>query len=316
MKTSSISFIAPAFNEKDSLPELISELHQAGKNLNIPYEIIIVDDGSTDGSFDYLKLKTKEDKKLHVICHRRNLGKAAALHSAFQQAKGEIFITLDSDLQNDPNEIPKMLEKMAEGYDVVSGWKFDRPDNLEKRLPSKFFNFITRKLSGLKLHDFNSAIKIYIREAAKSLKLYGELHRYIPVLLNSQGFKIAEIPTHTRPRKYGETKYKGKRYLRGMLDLITVLFLTKYNRRPLHLFGGLGISLSFMGLIILIYLAILRLFFHQSIGTRPLLIFGIFIALVGVQLVFTGLLAELLVRSSDHDNLPIRAEWNGNEPLV
>jgi len=316
MKINSISFVAPAFNERPSLPELIAELHQTGAKLDIPYEIIIVDDGSNDGSFEFLKNQAGVDKKLHVINHRKKLGKATALYSAFQKARGEIIITVDADLQNDPAEIPKMLAKLDEGYDVVSGWKFDRPDNLEKRLPSKFFNFVTRKLSGLQLHDFNSAIKVYTQESARSLKLYGELHRYIPVLLSSQGFKITEVPTHTRQRKYGETKYKGKRYLRGLLDLLTVLFLTRYDRRPLHLFGGLGLFLGLVGTIVLIYLAILHFGFNQSIGTRPLLMFGIFVALVGLQLTFTGLLAELLVRSENHNNLPIRAEWNGDEPLV
>lgn len=316
MKISSISFVAPAFNEKQSLAELIAELHQVGAKLNIPYEIIIVDDGSNDGSLEFLKNQAREDRKLHVISYRKKLGKATALYSAFQKARGEIIVTVDADLQNDPAEIPKMLAKLDEGYDVVSGWKLDRPDNLEKRLASKFFNFVTRKLSGLQLHDFNSAIKVYTQESARSLKLYGELHRYIPVLLSNQGFKITEVPTHTRQRKYGETKYKGKRYLRGLLDLLTVLFLTRYDRRPLHLFGGLGLFLGFVGTIILIYLAVLHFGFNQSIGTRPLLMFGIFTALVGLQLVFTGLLAELLVRSENHNNLPIRAEWNGDEPLV
>ncbi|RJO59292.1 glycosyltransferase [Candidatus Parcubacteria bacterium] len=313
MKFNSISFVAPAFNEKASLPELIAELHQVARRMNLPYELIIVDDGSQDGTLEYLKAQAEIDKRLHVISLRRCSGKAAALHSAFQKAKGDLVVTLDADLQNDPNEIPKLVEQMHNGFDVVSGWKQDRPDGIEKRWPSKFFNYVTRKLSGLPLHDFNSGLKVYTQEAVKTLRLYGELHRYIPVLLHAQGFKITELPTHTRPRKYGETKYKSKRYWRGLLDLLTVLFLTKYNRRPLHLFGGLGLILSFLGVAILVYLAVLRLGLGQSIGTRPLLIFGVFLALVGLQLIFSGLLAELLIRSARDEMPPIRAELNANE---
>lgn len=316
MTPRSISFVTPAFNERQSLPELFAELHAFAKTLTIPYEIVVVDDGSTDGSQAYLREQALTDARLHPIILRRNMGKASALQVGFQRARGEVIVTLDADLQNDPAEIPKLLEKIAAGADVVNGWKFDRPDNLEKRLPSKFFNAITRKVSGLQLHDFNSAIKAYTRTAAQSLVLYGELHRYIPILAHTQGFSVVEVPTHTRVRKYGETKYRGARYLRGFLDLLTVLFLTKYNRRPLHLFGGIGASMTFLGSVILLYLVGVKVFTGAAIGTRPLLTFGIFFALVGLQLIFTGLLAELLVRSVDRDSVPVRDEWNGDGELV
>ncbi len=317
MRTYSVSFVCPAYNERQSLPELIRELHTLGGNLRVPYEIVIVDDGSHDGTPEYLEECAASDARLHPIILRRNMGKATALAAGFQRARGERIVTLDADLQNDPAEVPKLLEAMErERVDIVTGWKFDRPDNLEKRLPSKFFNVVTSKLSGLALHDFNSAIKVYTRAAAQSLDLYGELHRYIPVLAHHLGFRIIEMPTHTRERKYGETKYKGKRYFRGFFDLLTVLFITKYSRRPLHLFGGLGLGIGFLGVLAVLYLLGVKFIGGQSIGTRPLLTFSIFAILVGLQLVVTGLLAELFVRQSGQRTLPIRDEWNGTQPLA
>lgn len=315
MEFRSYSFIAPAFNEKQSLPELISELHGIGNKLGKPYEILIVDDGSSDGTLDYLESVSKNDFRVHPVILRRNFGKATALAAAFQRARGEVFITLDADLQNDPEEIPKLISKLSEGYDLVNGWKFDRPDSIEKRLPSRFFNIVTKIFTKVHLHDFNSAIKAYTRECAQHIELYGELHRYIPVLAHSSGFRITELPTHTRPRKYGETKYKAKRYFRGFFDLLTILVLTKYSRRPFHLFGGLGFTFLLVGIIILLYLAVIHFFQHAAIGTRPLLTFGIFVSLAGLQLAFTGLLAEMLVRSTHRVDPPIRAEWNGHGEL-
>jgi glycosyltransferase involved in cell wall biosynthesis len=315
MEYQSFSFVAPAFNERQSLPELIAELHSVGKQLAKPYEILVVDDGSTDGTYAFLDAAAKSDPQLHPVILRRNFGKAAALAAAFRRSRGDVIVTVDADLQNDPAEIPKLIAKLNEGFDLVNGWKFDRPDSLEKRAPSRLFNTVTRFFTGVRLHDFNSAIKAYTRECAQHIELYGELHRYIPVLAASAGFRITEMQTHTRVRKYGETKYKGKRYFRGFFDLLTILVLTKYGRRPLHLFGGLGITLSIVGLGILLYLSIVHVFFHKAIGTRPLLTFGIFFALAGLQLTFTGFLAELLVRSSNHTDVPIRAEWNGNGDL-
>jgi len=316
MKLSSISFVAPAYNERESLPELIAELHDVGKTLGLPYEIIIVDDGSRDGTANFLETTAVADARLHPIILHRNLGKASALATAFQRARGAAIVTLDADLQNDPNEIPKLLEQLGPAADIVSGWKFDRPDGLEKRAASRLFNSVTRWVTGLPLHDFNSGIKAYTREAAQRLELSGELHRYIPVLADSLGYRITEVQTHTRPRKYGETKYKGKRYVRGFFDLLTVVFLTKYVRRPLHFFGGLGLTLGLVGGAMLVYLAVIRLFGGQPIGTRPLLTFGIFFVLVGLQLVMTGLLAELLTRAVGQKFPPIRAEWNGHGDLA
>jgi glycosyltransferase involved in cell wall biosynthesis len=317
MKQHSVSFVCPAYNERESLPELIRELHELGRTLGVPFEILIVDDGSNDGTKKYLQELAEKDPVIHPVILRRNSGKATALYAGFQRARGELIVTLDADLQNDPSEIPKLIAAMNEQeVDIVTGWKFDRPDSLEKRLPSRFFNFVTRRLSGLKLHDFNSGIKLYTREAAQALELYGELHRYIPILAASQGFRIAEVQTHTRERKYGVTKYRGNRYFRGFFDLLTVFFLTKYNRRPLHLFGGIGLTIGGIGAILLVYLAAIKIFAHQAIGTRPLLTFAIFFTLVGLQLIFTGLLAELLVRGTSHRQMPIRNEWNGDGPLA
>lgn len=317
MTRRSVSFVCPAYNERESLPELVRELHTLGQTLGVPFEILIVDDGSTDGTRQYLHELAAQDPGVHPVVLRRNSGKATALHAGFQCARGELIVTLDADLQNDPSEVPKLLTVMVEQeVDIVTGWKFDRPDSLEKRLPSRFFNLVTRKLSGLQLHDFNSGIKLYTREAAQALDLYGELHRYIPMLAASLGFSIAEVQTHTRERKYGKTKYHGKRYFRGFFDLLTVLFLTKYNRRPLHLFGGIGLTIGGIGTVLLVYLSLLRIIGHQAIGTRPLLTFAIFFTLVGLQLIFTGLLAELLVRGAPHRQVPIRSEWNGDGPLA
>ncbi|MEK7631355.1 MAG: glycosyltransferase family 2 protein [Patescibacteria group bacterium] len=317
MKPRSISFVAPAYNENASFPELIAELHAVGQKLGIPYEIIIVDDGSTDGSAAQLARIASTDSKVHPIILRRNMGKATALMAGFQHSRGDVVVTLDADLQNDPNEVPKMLERLAQGdADIVSGWKFDRPDHLEKRLPSRFFNYITSHFTQLQLHDFNSGIKAYTRTAAQALDLYGELHRYIPVLASQLGFTIVEVQTHTRERKYGETKYKAKRYLRGFFDLLTILFLTKYSRRPLHLFGGLGALIGGLGMVAVAYLLVVKIFAHQAIGTRPLLTFGVFAILVGLQLFMTGLLAELFVRHSGARQLPIRDEWNAAGPLT
>mgnify|MGYP001608387990 CR=1 FL=1 len=316
MKPRSISFVAPAFNERESLPELIAELHAVGASLGLAYEIVVVDDGSTDGSAAYLAQQAASDAQLHPIILRRNMGKATALMSGFQRSRGEVIVTLDADLQNDPQEVPKLLERLAKGdADIVSGWKFDRPDHLEKRIPSRVFNFFTSHFTNLQLHDFNSGIKAYTRTAAQALDLYGELHRYIPVLAYQLGFNIVEVQTHTRERKYGETKYKAKRYLRGFFDLLTVLFLTKYSRRPLHFFGMLGASIGTLGFVAVAYLVIVKIFAGQSIGTRPLLTFGIFAILAGLQLTVTGLLAELLVRNAGTRQLPIRDEWNAQDPL-
>ncbi len=315
MQKRTLSFVCPAFNERESLPELITELEALGTLLQVPYEIVIVDDGSTDGTANFLAERSLITPHLYGISLRKNYGKATALYVGFQQARGEVVVTLDADLQNDPNEVPKLLAELG-NFDIVSGWKFDRPDVFEKTFASRIFNGITRRVSGLPLHDFNSGIKAYTREAAQSLVLYGELHRYIPVLANAQGFSITEVKTHTRERKYGETKYRSKRYARGFFDLFTVLFLTKYARRPLHFFGSFGTILSVVGIGILLYLTGVKVFAHQAIGSRPLLTFGVLFTLVGIQLFFTGLLAELLVRTNSPRLLPIRHEWRRDGPLT
>ncbi len=317
MMQRSVSFVCPAYNERESLPELITELRTLANQHGYQYEIIIVDDGSSDATAQYLRREAQADSRLHPIILRRNMGKATALHVGFQRSRGDVVVTLDADLQNDPGEVPKLIARMDEsGADIVTGWKFDRPDTLEKRLPSRVFNAVTRTLSGVRLHDFNSGIKVYTRSAARALDLYGELHRYIPILAHQQGFTTVEEQTHTRQRKFGETKYKGKRYFRGFFDLITVLFLTKYSRRPLHFFGGIGALLGVAGSLAVAYLLGVKFIGGESIGTRPLLTFGIFAILIGLQLVVTGLLAELIVRHVGQRQLPIRDEWNGSGPLA
>ena len=289
-----LSVIIPLFNEEKSLSSLYRELKAILKHSGKSYEIIFVDDGSNDNSWSVLERLHAQDKDIRGIQFRKNSGKAAALSAGFKCAEGKVIVTMDADLQDDPGEIPEFVKKLDEGYDLVSGWRFKRRDPLSKTLPSKIFNNLTSMLTGIRIHDFNCGFKAYREEVVKDIQVYGELHRYIPVLAHWKGYKIGEIKVKHHPRSHGKSKYSLERFFRGLLDLVTVMFLTRYMRRPLHLFGSIGLLLFSVGLIINIYLAVLW-FLGQGIGARPLLFLGVLLMLIGFQIVSTGLIGEILI---------------------
>jgi len=305
-----LSIVIPLFNEEASLQPLLEELQTVLQSLPHSYEIIFVDDGSTDGSFSTLqRLHEKDPAHIHVISFRRNFGKTAALSVGFKRARGEIVVTLDADLQDDPHELPKLLQKLEEGYDLVTAWRERRQDPPSKTIPSRIFNNTVALLTGIKLHDFNCGFKAYRRQVVRELKLYGDLHRFIPVLAYWKGFTIAEVPVAHRPRRFGHSKYGWQRMARGFFDFLVVLFLTHYLRRPLQLFGTLGAISFLIGIILGLYLTYLRLF-GPGIGWRPALFVDVLAIVVGVQLVSMGLLGEMLRNFAyrSEDEYSIRTE--------
>ena len=292
-----ISIVVPLFNEQDSLKELYSELKTNISNYE--YEIIFIDDGSSDNSWSILKDICKHDEKIKVIKFHNNYGKSDALSEGFSKAKGDYIITIDADLQDDPKEIKSIIKKIDEGWDLVSGWKRNRKDPLNKTLPSKLFNFITGWFTGLKIHDYNCGLKGYKKSVVKSLNLYGGLHRYIPAIAIQNGYKVTEIEVHHRPRKYGETKYGSKRYFDGFFDLITVLFLGKYTYQPLHFFGFIGILGTTLGFFIELYVLYLKYFLGEPFQLHfALLMLGILFIVIGIQFFSIGLIGDMIVRSS------------------
>jgi glycosyltransferase involved in cell wall biosynthesis len=289
-----ISFVIPCLNEEESL-ELLYEGIIA--NISYDYEVIFIDDGSTDRSREVIRRLHEKDEKVRMIAFRKNFGKAAALQAGFQNCRGDIVITMDADLQDEPAEINSFIDKIHEGYDVVSGWKFRRNDPLEKRLPSKLFNKVTAVLSGVKLHDFNCGFKAYRRDVVKSISIYGELHRYIPVLAHRKGFKITEIKVKHNERRFGKSKYGVERYLRGFFDSLTVAYFSRYYDKPMHFFGRLGLISGFVGFLVCLYLAIIWLM-GQPIGNRPLLMLGVLLIVVGMQFFSMGLIGDILMENS------------------
>jgi glycosyltransferase involved in cell wall biosynthesis len=292
-----ISFVVPTLNEEPSLKKLYGLIVEHCTKAGHDYEIIFVDDGSTDGSNALLKEMHAQDSQVKVISFRRNFGKAAALMAGFDKAEGEIVFTMDADLQDDPVEIPRFLEKLDEGYDLVSGWKYPRLDPISKTAPSKLANATIRMGTGIKLHDFNCGFKAMRKEVAKEIKLYGELHRYVPVLAHWRGFSVTEIKVKHHPREFGKSKYGMRRLFRGLFDFITVVFLIRFTHRPLHFFGMLGLVPLTLGVLIDGYLAVLWLA-GQSIGNRPLLTLGTLLLMIGVQFFSIGLLAEMFSYST------------------
>lgn len=288
-----LSIIIPAFNEKESLPILLEKIREAVDPLNLAYEIIVVDDGSADGTDRILRELKPKYQQLKAVIFRKNYGKSAALSEGFKLAQGNNFITMDADLQDDPGEIPNLLNKLNEGYDLISGWKKKRHDPISKTVPSRLFNFITSKLSGIRIHDFNCGLKAYRKEVLDTIKVYGELHRFIPVLAHWQGFRVGEIPVQHHPRKYGKSKFGINRFFHGLLDLITVLFLTRYRTSPAHIFGMMGLFTFSLGILIEIYMTVIW-FMGQGIGRRPLFFLGILLIIVGAQFILLGLLGEML----------------------
>jgi glycosyltransferase involved in cell wall biosynthesis len=296
--TLELSVIIPILNERENLPQLYQRLTEVLTRMNRAYEILFVDDGSSDGSAEFCRNLVESDPRVVLLELRRNFGKATALQAAFQVAKGEIIVTMDGDLQDDPVEIPRFLEALGDNVDLVSGWKKNRQDPLTKRLPSKVFNYVTSLLTGIKLRDFNCGFKAYRREVVHSLNLYGELHRYIPVLAYANGFRVGEIPVNHHRRSHGKSKYSFERFIRGAFDLLTVLFLGSFKRRPLHLFGLIGLALFGLGLAIDSYLSFLWITGIAYIGHRPLLILGTLLIIVGIQVVIFGLLAEMVTAAT------------------
>ena len=277
---------------------LFDELQSALEPLGREWEAIFVDDGSTDGSFAALTRLHAGADNVRVVRLRRNFGKAAALVAGFDQARGDTIVTLDGDLQDDPFEIPRLLAKLDEGFDLVSGWKAHRRDPLSRRVLSRIFNSVTSRFSGVRLHDMNCGLKAYRAEVVHGLRIYGELHRFIPVLAHYRGFRIAELGVNHRAREHGRSRYGVERYLRGFLDLLTVSFIGRYRQRPLHLFGGLGLLLGAAGAAILVYLTVMKATGH-AIGQRPLLTLGVLLVVVGMQFFSLGLISEMI--TSHHE---------------
>jgi len=292
-----VSVVIPVYNERESLPELLDELTSV-LEYEDNYELIFIDDGSTDGSLKYLKDQAKSSEGITVISFLRNYGKSAALSEGFKRAKGDYIITIDADLQDDSHEIPKLIKILEDGYDLVSGWKKNRRDSLSKRLSSKFFNFTTRFLTGIKIHDFNCGLKAYRESLAKALDIYGGMHRYIPILAEKKGFRVREVVVNHRPRKYGATKYGSERYFHGLFDLLTVLFLNRYTRRPLHLFGIFGLLSMLTGFIANIWVVYMKYALGEPFQRHiALLVFGVMLLILGVQFISIGLLGEMIAQT-------------------
>ena len=292
-----ISLVIPLLNEEESILPLINEIRKALKTLNKPYEVIFVDDGSTDSSLKNIKDAAKTDNRIKFVSFRKNYGKSAALQVGFKIATGDAIITMDADLQDDPHEIPTLLKKLDEGFDLCSGWKKQRFDPFIKKYSSRFFNFVTRIMSGIKIHDFNCGLKAYRRDVVQNIHVYGELHRYVPVLAKWQGFTVTEIPVKHHPRRYGKTKFGISRFFKGFIDLITVSFATRYIKRPMHFFGFFGALAFLVGLVVNGYLTVEWLS-GKPLSNRPMLFLGMLLIIVGVQFFSFGLLGEMLVHQS------------------
>lgn len=288
-----LSIIVPVFNEEKNVAQLHQEIKEVCQQLNRPYEIIFIDDGSTDGTRENLK----QLKDLTIVCLRKNLGQTAALDIGFKLAQGEIVVTLDGDGQNDPADIPRLLAKLAQGYEVVCGWRWPRRDPLMKRFISRGANFLRKFLINDHIHDSGCSLKAFQRYCLEDLELHGQMHRFIPGLLMIKGFRVGEVKVNHRPRLHGQSKYYWDRIIKGMIDMIGVWFWKKYSDRPLHLFGGSGLLLTGLGFILGIYLAIARLFFGFSLQNRIWPLICVFMILFGVQLFVTGLLADIAVKS-------------------
>lgn len=323
--TTALSVIVPLFNERESLPELRRRLFEV---LDDPefrrdlgngagFEVIMVDDGSTDGSATLVREMIDERPEIRLISFRRNYGKTAALSAGFRAASGELVVTMDADLQDDPAEIRSLLRKLREGYDMVSGWKRERKDPLSKTLPSKLFNSTTRLFSGIPLHDFNCGLKAYRRELVASLDLHGEMHRYIPVIAHWNGYRVTEIAVRHHPRKHGKSKFGVARFFAGLFDFLAVMFITRYLRRPMHFFGMMGLGSFMTGLCISLYVTLDKVLNHRPVSNRPILFLGILLIILGVQLFSTGLLGEMLsTRPSKSVDYAVRDTANLRDEIV
>lgn len=304
----SISVVVPLLNEEESLPELARQLENVLERVaRGKYEVLFVDDGSTDDSFRVIQDIHARNQRFKAIRFRTNHGKSAALAIGFSECKGDIVITMDADLQDDPNEIPSLVAKLEEGYDLVSGWKRKRHDPWHKTMPSKLFNAVTSRMSGIRLHDFNCGLKGYRREVIENVQVYGEMHRYIPALAHWEGFRVTEIPVQHRARQHGVSKFGMSRFLKGYLDLLTVMFTTRYIKRPLHFFGAVGSLFAVVGFVTDLYLVIEWSLGRTSLSNRPLALFGVAMIIVGVQLISIGLIGELIVKNNlEHQKFSVR----------
>jgi glycosyltransferase involved in cell wall biosynthesis len=312
-----ISIVVPVYNEEESIPHLYDRLTDALSRLGHPYEVIAVDDGSRDRSFDLLRQIAQRDRRWIVVRFRRNFGQTAGFAAGFDRARGEYIITIDADLQNDPNDIATLLDKAAEGFDVVSGWRARRQDPfINRRLPSIIANGLISWATGVRLHDYGCSLKVYRAEVVKNINLYGELHRFIPAIASWQGTAVAEVPVNHSARQFGSSKYGIGRTTRVLLDLITVRFLLSYGTRPMQVFGAIGLLSMLAGLGISLYLAGVKLLYDLDIGDRPLLLLGVLLLILGVQFIGFGLIGELVMRTYyETQRKPIyvvREELNAN----
>ena len=303
-----LSVIVPLYNEEESLPELVAWIHRVVQAEGLTYEVLLVDDGSSDISWQVIETLAKEYPAVKGIHFRRNYGKSAALNTGFQHASGDVVITMDADLQDSPDEIPELYKMIAEeGYDLVSGWKKKRHDPISKTIPSKFFNWVTGRMSGIRLHDFNCGLKAYRGSVVKAIEVYGEMHRYIPVIAKKAGFrKIGEKVVEHRARKYGTTKFGWERFINGFLDLLSILFITRFGKRPMHLFGLLGTIMFFLGFVMALWLGIEKAFFDPEgrlITTRPTFYIALTTMILGTQLFLAGFVAELVGRNAPDRNV-------------
>lgn len=293
-----LSIVVPIYNEAESLPHLVNEIGKSMSAIEMSYEIICVDDGSQDGSIEILRQLTQQRSDLKAVLLRRNYGQTPAMAAGFQFAQGKAIVTLDGDLQNDPADIPLLLAKLEEGYDMVSGWRKNRQDNtLTRLIPSKLANLLIAKVTGVKLHDYGCSLKVYRSELVADMNLYGELHRFLPALAFIEGARIAELPVRHHSRRFGKSKYGLGRTFRVLMDLLTIYFMKKFLTRPMHVFGLLGLTSLSIGTLMGLYLTFVKVILNQNIGDRPLLILAVLLVLAGVNLFSFGLLGELLMRT-------------------
>jgi glycosyltransferase involved in cell wall biosynthesis len=297
MHPPSVSIVVPVFDEEESLPKLAEQIRHVCDGAGMSFEVWFVDDGSRDASWPAIVRLHSEDERFAGIRLRRNYGKSAALSAGFEAARGQYVVTMDADLQDDPEEIPALIAMLESGLDLVSGWKKERHDPLSKTIPSRFFNTVTRKLSGIPLHDFNCGLKAYRADVVKNLHVYGEMHRYIPLLAKWEGHhRIGEKVVRHRAREFGRTKFGLERFIRGFLDLISVIFLTRFAARPMHFFGTAGSIAFVLGFLVSAYLSVDKLVFDNPIGNRPLFFLGVLLLLLGAQMFSTGLIGEMLLQ--------------------
>lgn len=309
-ETPRVSLVIPLFNEEESIPELVQRIQEVMKENGFSFEILFVDDGSNDASWDRIEEASRNEERIRAVRFRRNNGKSAGLNTGFYLAAGEVVITMDADLQDSPEEIPELVRMIEEdGFDLVSGWKKKRYDPITKTLPTKLFNWATRRMSGVKLHDFNCGLKAYRRDVTKNIEVYGEMHRYIPVIAKREGFeRIGEKPVQHYPRKYGSTKFGMERFINGFLDLATITFVGRFSKKPMHFFGSLGTLMFVIGFLGAAYLGAMKLYFlahdiqARLVTDRPTFYIALTSMIIGTQLFVTGFLAELVSRNSAERN--------------